>query len=90
MKQYLEVHPAETLSTSGVDAFVVKDKEVEIIVPVIYGKEHDDTMQYCVGHCAMIRHLILKNCPYQPEIRFTFVSEQDLTLISDIVNKSFC
>ena len=90
MKQYQEEHDIEMLSSSGMDGFVVKENEVEIIIPVVYGKEHDDTMQYCVGHCTMIKHLILKNCPYEPEIRFTFVSDQDISLISDIVNSSFC
>lgn len=87
MKQYLEQYPAESLSTYKVDAFFIKDKEVEIIVPVVYGKEYDDTMQYCVGHCAMIRHLILKNCSFEPKIHFIFVSDQDTSLISEIINQ---
>lgn len=86
MKAYLEEHPAETLSSSNHEAFVIQGQSVEIIVPVVYGKEYDDTMQYCIGHCAMIKHLILKNCPNQPEIHFTFVSDQNTSLISDIVN----
>lgn len=90
LKNHLSTHPAEVLPSTKTEAFIVKENEVEIIIPVVYGKEHDDTMQYCVGHCAMIRHLILKNCPYMPKITFTFISNQDISLISDIVNKSFC
>ncbi len=86
MKTYLEEHTAETLSAQNTEAFVVKEHQVEIIVPVVYGKEFDDTMQYCIGHCAMIKYLILKNCPNQPEIHFTFVSDLNTSLISDIVN----
>lgn len=87
MKQYLENHPAETLSTQKVDAFIVKDNEVEIIVPVVYGKEYDDTMQYCIGHCQMIKHLIKKNTSEETCVHFTFVSDQDTSLIDEILNK---
>lgn len=88
MKSYLEEHPAESLSSQKVDAFIVKDNEVEIIVPVVYGKEFDDTMQYCIGHCMMLKQLIEKNCSYDVKVHFTFVSDQDVSFIDEIVNKS--
>lgn len=87
MKQYFEVHSDESFSSYKMDAFSIKDNQVEVIVPVVYGKDYDDTMQYCVGHCAMIKYLILKNCTNVPSIHFTFVSDQDTSVISAIVNQ---
>ncbi|MBE6107272.1 MAG: hypothetical protein E7192_01350 [Erysipelotrichaceae bacterium] len=87
MKQYLQEHTEENLSSYKMEAFCIKDKEVEVIIPVVYGKEYDDTMQYCIGHCALIKDLILRNYPYELSVRFTFVSDQDTSMISAIVNR---
>ena len=65
---------------------MINNQKIELIIPVIYRKEFDDIMQYCIGRCLMLRHLIMKNCPINPEIHFTFISDKDTSMISDIVN----